>query len=278
MEKQLVYVESENTGYVCSDGDWIKADESPSKSSKQSSTKSSDESETIFFDNQPARAVTLSNGLTYTIESVDHCPNGWHEMTIDECKALHEQETDSKSPIFADPFEIVGKTSARDCSAGLSKECLVGTWTLKSINQKESNEVITDFSDSQNGIMEFQEDGIYVYKRSSKSNCPTTDKGEWSISEDGENLTFHENKMGDCIDFMKKYHTTPSINVAGETATMSLGRVVFQQDESDANYAGNDTEVFTSDISLVEICNEKKYNAYGDKKSIRGIQKIRCVK
>ena len=32
-EKQLVYVESENSGYVCTNGDWVKADELSSSSS-----------------------------------------------------------------------------------------------------------------------------------------------------------------------------------------------------------------------------------------------------
>ena len=273
-EKQLVYVESENSGYVCTNGDWVKADELPPNYS--------DESGTISIDGQVVKTTVLSNGLTYTIESVGHCPDGWHEMTIDECKALHEQETDSKSPIFADPFEIVGKTSTRDCSAGLSNECLFGTWTLNSISRIDTREIIKDFSSAQGGTLEFTDDGTYHYIRSTAGNCPgslgggSDDKGTWIIEE--KTLTFHENKMGDCIDFMKKYTVTPTIEASEETVTMSLGNVVFQTYEIDDNYSGNGTEVFTSDISLVEICNEKKYNAYGDKKSIRGIQKIRCVK
>ena len=273
-EKQLMYVESENSGYVCTNGDWVKADELPPDSS--------DESETISIDGQTVKTAKLSNGLTYTIESVGHCPDGWHEMTLDDCKALHEQKTDSKSPIFEDPFEIVGKKHTRDCSAGLSKECLMGTWRLKSISRIDTKEVITDFSSAQGGTLEFTDDETYRYIRSTAGDCPgslgggTDDKGTWIIEE--KTLTFHENKTGDCIDFMKKYHTTPSINVAGETATMSLGKVVFHQYDGNGKYTDNDTEIFTSDISLVEICNEKKYTASGDKSSIRGIQKVRCVK
>ena len=273
-ESQLIYVESENSGYVCTNGDWVKADELPPDSS--------DESETISIDGQTVKTLVFSNGLTYTIESVNHCPDGWHEMTIDECKALHEQETDSKSPIFADPFEIVGKTSTRDCSAGLSNECLFGTWTLNSISRIDTREIITDFSSAQGGTLEFTDDGTYRYIRSTAGNCPgslgggTDDKGTWIIEE--KTLTFHENKTGDCIDFGRRYLTTPSIQADEQTFTLILNNVVFQTSERNEQIAGNDTEVFTSDISLVEICNEKKYNAYGDKKSIRGIQKIRCVK
>ena len=128
------------------------------------------------------------------------------------------------------------------CAEGLSEDCLIGTWTLKSINQN-GGEVITDFS-SAPGTMEFRDDGIYRYTRSSAGSCPGVDMGEWSVSEDGKTLTFFENKMGDCIEFMTKYTTTPSIVVSGNTVTLKLNRVVFQQDESDGLYSGNDTEVF----------------------------------
>ncbi len=276
LEDQLVYVESENSGYVCTNGDWVKADNAPSSSSKMTSTKSSDESETTFFDNQPARAVTLSNGLTYTTESVDKCPDGWHKMTIDECKALHKQNADLESSVFDGPFEIVGKTHAEKCSAGLSNECLVGIWTLSSISRIDTKEVITDFSGAQGGVMEFREDGIYHYTRSTYGDCPDPDEGHWIIED--KTLTFKEDKRGDCIEFGIKHIATPSIEIADKTITLYLNKVIFQRDESDGMFAGNDTEVFTSDASLVEICNENRYAASIDKSSIRGIQKVRCVK
>ena len=134
------------------------------------------------------------------------------------------------------------KSIADICADGLSEDCLIGTWTLKSISQK-GGEVITDFSAAP-GTMTFQDDGIYRYSRSSAGSCQGIDKGEWSISEDGKTLTFYENKDGDCIEFMKHYATTPSIEVSGNTVTLKLNKVVFQQDESDGMYAGNDTEVF----------------------------------
>ena len=134
------------------------------------------------------------------------------------------------------------KSIAEICADGLSEDCLIGTWTLKSISQK-GGEVITDFSAAP-GTMTFQDDGIYRYSRSSAGSCQGIDKGEWSISEDGKTLTFFENKDGDCIEFQKHYATTPSIEVSGNTVTLKLNKVVFQQDESDGMYAGNDTEVF----------------------------------
>ena len=136
------------------------------------------------------------------------------------------------------------KSIAEICADGLSEDCLVGTWTLKSISQiSDKSVVITDFS-SAPGKMEFREDGIYRYTRSAMGSCGGADEGEWSISEDGKNLTFFENKQGDCIEFQKKYVVTPSIEVVGETVTLSLNKVVFQQDESEGMHAGNDTEVF----------------------------------
>jgi hypothetical protein len=134
------------------------------------------------------------------------------------------------------------KSIADICADGLSEDCLIGEWTLKSISQK-GGEVITDFSAAP-GKMVFKDDGYYRYERSANGECKGLDEGEWSISEDGKSLIFFENKFGDCIDFQKKYPTTPSIEVSGNTITLKLNKVVFQQDESDGMYAGNDTEVF----------------------------------
>ena len=136
------------------------------------------------------------------------------------------------------------KSIAEICADGLSEDCLIGTWTLKSISEKsDKNVVITDFSAAP-GTMQFRDNGIYHYTRSASGNCQGVDEGEWSISEDGASLTFFENKQGDCIEFQKRYIVTPSIEVVGETVTLSLNKVVFQQDESEGMEAGNDTEVF----------------------------------
>ena len=134
------------------------------------------------------------------------------------------------------------KTIAEICNEGLSEDCLVGTWTLKSISQIGNKEVITDFSTSQGGIMEFREDGIYHYARSSYGDCPDADEGHWIIED--KTLTFKEDKQGDCLEFGKKYTVTPTIEVTGETVTMYLNKVVFQQNESEGMFTGNDTEVF----------------------------------
>ena len=159
-------------------------------------------------------------------------PEGFLKDIEDAIEKANDDDDDESNRSIADI-----------CADGLSEDCLIGTWTLKSISQKGNGEVINDFS-SAPGTMVFQDDGIYRYSRSFAGNCLGVDKGEWSISEDGKNLTFFENKEGDCIDFMKKYATTPSIEVSGNTVTLKLNKVVFQQDESDGMYAGNDTEVF----------------------------------
>ncbi|MBR2197068.1 MAG: hypothetical protein IJ909_01185 [Fibrobacter sp.] len=288
-EKQLVYVESENSGYVCSDGDWVKADELSSSSSNRFSTKSpdesgsSDESETISVDGQAVKTTKLSNGLTYTIESVDHCPDGWHEMTFDECKALHEQGISLESTVLADPFEIAGKSRAEKCRTGLSKECLIGTWTLNSISHIDTKDVIADFSSAQGGTLNFTDDGIYHYIRSTAGNCPGSlgggidDKGTWKVT-DNTSLEFYENKQGDCIPFATHFNTTPTIEIVGESVNLYLNKVIFQPNESDALFTGSDTEVFISDASFIEICNENGYAASVDKKTARGTKKTRCVK
>ncbi|MBR2469828.1 MAG: lipocalin family protein [Fibrobacter sp.] len=140
------------------------------------------------------------------------------------------------------------KTPAEICAEGLSEDCLVGTWTLKSISQKGNNEIITDFSAAQGGTLVFSEDSLYHYTRSTAGECPgslsggTDDKGHWSINEG--TLIFKANKEGDCVEFGKTFTTTPKIEVVGETVTLILNTVLFQEAESDGMFAGNDTEVF----------------------------------
>ena len=90
--------------------------------------------------------------------------------------------------------------------------------------------------------MEIRDDGIYHYTRSSAGSCQGVDEGEWSVA-DGV-LTFFENRKSDCVEFGKKYVVTPTIDASGETTILYLNKVVFQPDETDGMYAGNDTEVF----------------------------------
>lgn len=142
------------------------------------------------------------------------------------------------------------KTIAEICAEGLSEDCLVGTWTLKSISQKANNEVITDYSTEQGGTLTLTDDSLYHYVRSTKSDCPGSlgggidDKGTWYV--EGSSLIFKTNKEGDCIDFGKVFTTTPKIEVSGETVTMYLNKVIFQEDGKDGMYAEDaQTEVFT---------------------------------
>jgi hypothetical protein len=141
------------------------------------------------------------------------------------------------------------KTIAEICAEGLSEDCILGTWTLKSISQIENKEVITDYSADQGGTLTFTDDSLYHYVRSSKSECPGSlnggvdDKGTWSIS--GNSLIFKANKAGDCIEFGKTFSSAPKIEVSGATVTMYLNKVIFQEDGKDGMYAENaQTEVF----------------------------------
>ena len=136
------------------------------------------------------------------------------------------------------------KSIADICREGLSEDCLIGNWTLKSISNTETEDVITDFTNEAGGKMEFRADSnIYHYSRIASGVCTGVDKGEWSI--DGDKLIINENKLGDCIEF-KKYTVTPTIKVsdAGDTIQLILNKVIFQQDESDGMAEGKDTEVF----------------------------------
>ena len=132
--------------------------------------------------------------------------------------------------------------SEENCSEKLTEDCLIGNWKLSSISQRGNKEIITDFSTAQGGIMEIRDDGIYHYTRSSAGSCQGVDEGEWSVA-DGV-LTFFENRKSDCVEFGKKYVVTPTIDASGETTILYLNKVVFQPDETDGMYAGNDTEVF----------------------------------
>jgi hypothetical protein len=208
---KVYYIEDEDITYTCKYDEDEKAGEWVSKKKKTTDDEDDDQE-------------SSSSAKKGSVSSSSKKSDGGYDDEVDD---------DDES----------NRSIADICADGLSEDCLIGTWTLKSISQKGNGEVITDFSTAP-GTMVFNDDGIYRYYRSSISECPTTDGGNWSISEDRKTLTFFENREGDCLEFMKKYTTTPSIEVSGNTVTLKLNKVVFQQDESDGLYAGNDTEVF----------------------------------
>lgn len=128
------------------------------------------------------------------------------------------------------------------CEA-LTEDCLIGTWTLKSIVQKADQQNIQDFSNAQGGTLEFREDGVYHYERSSIGECiDVADEGHWSVDEDTGTLTLKSDKQGVCVDFGKIFTTNPKIDITGETSvSLTLNTVIFQQAE---NEQGDNTEVF----------------------------------
>lgn len=137
------------------------------------------------------------------------------------------------------------KSLVERCEA-LTEDCLIGKWTLKAIVQKSDQQNIQDFSNAQDGVLEFKDNGIYHYKRSSISNClGVDDEGHWSIDEEAGTLVFKVDKQGDCMGDIGRtvYTTTPKVEITGESSvSLSLNTVIFQQDE---NAAGDNTEVFT---------------------------------
>ena len=256
--------------FVACDGSGTNADGGLSINSSNSSSKADNEYDSIVeeVDNLP-KCSERKDGEVYYVKEVGvayTCRYDEDEETgkwvSKKKKTTDDEDDDQESSSSAKKGSVSSSSKKSDggyddegdaddesnrsiadiCAEGLSEDCLIGTWTLKSINQK-GGDVITDFS-SAPGTMVFRDDGIYRYSRSSAGSCTGVDSGNWSVSEDGKTLTFFENKLGDCIEFQKKYVVTPTIEVTGETVTMSLGKVVFQQDESDGMYAGNDTEVF----------------------------------
>ena len=257
--------------FVACDGSGINADGGLSINSSNSSSKADNEYDSIVeeVDNLP-KCSEMKDGEVYYVKEVGvayTCRYDEGEETGEwvskKKKTTDDEDDDQESSSSAKKGSVSSSSKKSDggyddevddddesnrsiaeiCAEGLSEDCLIGNWQLKSINQKGNGELIIDFS-SAPGTMVFRDDGIYRYSRSSAGSCPGVDSGNWSISEDGKTLTFFENKLGDCIEFMKKYTTTPSIVVSGNTVTLKLNKVVFQQDESDGMYAGNDTEVF----------------------------------
>lgn len=257
--------------FVACDGSGTNADGGLSINSSNSSSKADNEYDSIVeeVDNLPKCSERMDGevyyvkevGVAYTCRYDEGEETG--EWVSKKKKTRNDEDDDQESSSSAKKGSVSSSSKKSDggyddevddddgsnrsiaeiCADGLSEDCLIGTWTLKSIISRNGGEVITDFS-SAPGTMEFRDDGIYRYSRSSAGSCPGVDMGEWSVSEDGKILTFFENKMGDCIEFMKKYTTTPSIEVSGNTVTLKLNKVVFQPDESEGMYVGNDTEVF----------------------------------
>lgn len=257
--------------FVACDGSGTNADGGLSINSSNSSSKADNEYDSIVeeVDNLP-KCSERKDGEVYYVKEVGvayTCRYDEGEETGEwvskKKKTTDDEDDDQESSSSAKKGSVSSSSKKSDggyddevddddgsnrsiaeiCADGLSEDCLIGNWQLKSIISRNGGEVITDFS-SAPGTMVFDDNGIYRYTRSSAGECQGLDKGEWSISEDGKTLTFFENKVGDCIEFQKHYATTPSIEVSGNTVTLKLNKVVFQQDESHGLYAGNDTEVF----------------------------------
>ena len=128
---------------------------------------------------------------------------------------------------------------------GVTKGCIVGTWSLKAIYTKGDslNVALTDYQDSP-GTLEIKGDGTYTY---TTSNSP---KSEMATSGCGGAVGYG---LWEIIDATIKFKTpNGTVCFMGGTVSptvdeyqMNFNRVLFQAgDNTDGNTKDNATEIF----------------------------------
>ena len=60
------------------------------------------------------KTVTIPEGTTYMITGYDFCPDGWHNMTIEECQMLYMYRSKLDPIVFADSFSVSADHSTSD--------------------------------------------------------------------------------------------------------------------------------------------------------------------
>lgn len=132
-------------------------------------------------------------------------------------------------------------TMTEKCSKGLSKDCLVGTWTLSSISNVESGSIIAPYS---TGSLEIKGNGEFTYTIPSEGKmagegCGGVENyGTWTIDDAAKTVTFKAS-VGDCL--YGSATLTPTI-----TATdLNLNGMYFLRGElDDATTASVSSEVY----------------------------------
>lgn len=148
-------------------------------------------------------------------------------------------------------------SKAEDCAAGLSAECLEGSWNLVGlalISTDPANpgagDILTNYNYSAApGVMTFNEDGSFQFDvpMSAPEDLRTVDcnpiYGDWSIA--GASLTLNAKINNMCLG-QKHITITPVIKQEGVSIKMSFGALWLMENAMDeVDLRASSTEVLT---------------------------------
>ena len=143
-------------------------------------------------------------------------------------------------------------SKGEECAAGLSADCLIGTWEAAGIVNNAAEEkpfyVGYDYSAAK-GSITFTEDGKFEYHLPATSpNAAAIDcnpvYGEWTVN--GTQLSLKAITSNMCME-SKSATVTPTISSDGAVVTLNIGRLYLTpSDEVDENeIKANGAEIFT---------------------------------
>ncbi len=136
-------------------------------------------------------------------------------------------------------------TMTEKCSKGLSKDCLVGNWSLTSINDINNKDVVLR-PYANPGLLEIKGNGEFTYTTSTDASSPMAlnqcggipNYGTWTIDNAAKTVSF-KITVGDCLYGSATF--TPEI----DAAELNLKGAFFQRsDLDDESTKASASEVF----------------------------------
>lgn len=140
-------------------------------------------------------------------------------------------------------------TKAQECAAGVSTECMIGSWSMKGFKAKDGSAMHPSYDYSAApGMLTFTEDGQFKVDIPATAPAEFTAAdcnpiyGEWSVAN---GVLTMKTKMRNLCMATKTYQGTPVINV-GATVDMDLGQLFFLFNATDeASDRSGYTETFS---------------------------------
>ncbi|MCQ2105365.1 MAG: hypothetical protein MJZ26_06205 [Fibrobacter sp.] len=144
-------------------------------------------------------------------------------------------------------------TKAELCGAGITHDCLVGTWTAKGAADKNSGAMFAEMDYSGNpGSLILNKDGSFEFDlppMNPNAGYPDCNPvyGTWTVEGAVLNLASNINNM--CL-YSKKANLTPKVEVVGAEVKLSFEQMWFFYGDTDEMAIRNTgTEIFTISAS-----------------------------
>ena len=141
-------------------------------------------------------------------------------------------------------------TKAEECAKGLSKECLVGAWSMIGFANVGTGEILPNYDyQAAPGLLTFNEDGSFQFDLPTAAPADLRDVdcnpvfGNWSIS--GTSLSMHATVGGICLA-KQRATFTPTIAADGANIKMTVGGLWLLESATDeTSIKSYSSEVFT---------------------------------